>query len=125
VNLGVAVVAIWGMALVSGAWVAIGVASAVTGKMIVNARRIDWSRREVEILAANTIVQGLACSIYTLAGGLFLMGAVTPFWVGHAWGIFIGTPLYVFLLATIGFQVYVEHRHFERMKRSARQKAAR
>lgn len=113
------------MALVSGAWVAVGVASAVTGKMIINPRRADWSPREVEVLAASTVLQGLACSIYTLAGGLFLTGAVTPPWVGHAWGILLGAPLYLFLVAMFGFQAYVDYRHFKRLKRSAGQEPAR
>ena len=124
-NLDLGVIAIWGTAFVSGAWVAIGVASAVSGRMIINQRRFDWSFREVEMLAANTIVQGLALFIYSLAGGLFLTGRGTPFWVGHGWGIFVGAPLVLFMMATIGFQTYVEHRHVERLKRSARQQAAR
>lgn len=111
------------MALLSGAWIAVGVASAVSGRMIFNPRRFDWSPREVEMLAAITVIQGLAFAIYTLAGGLFLTGAVTPPWVGHAWGILIGTPLYLFVMATIGFQTYLGNRHQARMKRSARQES--
>jgi hypothetical protein len=118
VNLGIVVITVWSMALVSGAWVAIGVASAMTGRMIVNPRRIEWSLREVEMLASMTILQGLAGSVYALAGGLFLTGTVTPFWVGHAWGIFIGLPLYLFLMGTFGIQAYVQYRHFKRREKS-------
>jgi hypothetical protein len=124
VNLDLGAIAIWGTAFVSGAWVAIGVTSAVSGRLIVNPRRVAWSRREVEMLAANTVVQGLALSIYSLAGGLFLSSTGKPFWVGHAWGMLVGAPLVLFMMATIGFQTYVEHRHFERLERSAGQETA-
>jgi hypothetical protein len=125
VDLAFGAIAIWSTAFFSGAWVAIGVASAVSGRMIVNPRRVGWTPREVEMLAANTVVQGLGLSIYSLAGGLFMFSSRTPFWVGHAWGILIGAPLIVFIMATIGFQSYVQYRHFERLKRSAGQEPAR
>lgn len=124
-NLDLGVIAAWGSAFLSGAWVAIGVASAVTGRMIVNPRRIEWSLGEAEMLAANMVVQGLALAIYSLLGAVLTSGVRNSLGFGHGWPIFIGGPFFLVLMATILFQVYVEHRHTERVRRSAGQQPAR
>jgi hypothetical protein len=124
-NLDLGVIAAWSSAFLAGAWVAIGVASAVTGRMIVNPRRADWSFVEVEMLAANTVVQGLALAAYSLLGALFMSGVFNSIWFDRGWLIFIGAPFFLVLMATMLFQTYVEHRHSERLRRSAGQEPAR
>ena len=111
----------WAMTLLSGIWLGIGVASAVAGRLIMNPSRTRWSREETELLAINTIVQGLGFAIYSLIGDFIFTSRVTPFWAGHPWGIFISAPFLVFFLATQGLQAYVAYRHQQRVKRSATQ----
>ena len=115
----------WAMTLLSGIWVGIGVASAVAGRLIVNPSRTRWSRDETELLAINTIVQGLGFAIYALIGDYIFTSHVTPFWAGHSWGIFISAPIFVFFLATQGFQAYVAYRHQQRLKTSGGKEPAR
>ncbi|HEV2477520.1 MAG TPA: hypothetical protein VGX22_13335 [Candidatus Dormibacteraeota bacterium] len=115
----------WAMTLLSGIWVGIGVASAVAGRLIVNPSRTRWSRDETELLAVDTIVQGLGFAIYALIGDFIFTTHVTPFWAGHPWGIFISAPFLVFFLATQGFQAYVAYRHQQRGKRSAGEEPSR
>ena len=115
----------WAMTLLSGVWLGIGVTSAVLGRLIVNPSRTQWSKAEAELLAVNMIIQGLGFAIYPLIGDLIFTSRVTPFWVGHPWGIFLSAPFFVFFMATMGFQAYVAYRHTQRVKGSAGQEPAR
>ena len=124
-NLDLGAVATWGSALFAGTWVGIAIASAATGRMIINPRRIEWSFREVEVLSVNMIAQGLALALYALFGAVTLASGTPPFWAGHWWSAFISFPLLVFLMVSLGLQAYVEYRHVERVKSSAGQGASR
>ena len=108
---------IWLFAFLSGAWTALGVISAVTGRVLINPSRVPWSRGEAELVGISIAIQGLAVGIYTLVGGLSLVGQlIHPFWVGRPWGVFVSAPLMLVFTGTMFFQAYVAYRHQKRVR---------
>ena len=62
----VAIVSAWTFGIVSGASVAIGVASAVSGRMVFNPTRIDWSVGEARALGIVFAGQGCLAGVLSL-----------------------------------------------------------
>ncbi|TME03492.1 MAG: hypothetical protein E6I53_07255 [Chloroflexi bacterium] len=81
----VTLVSAWVGGIVGGAGVTLGVVQVVTGRMIINPRRWNWSVGEVRILGLVTAAEASILAIYSLVGGLVLSTGPSPNWVAPAW----------------------------------------
>jgi hypothetical protein len=59
---------VWCLGMLCGALTAIGVVGAVSGRVLFNPRRIDWSVGEARILGLIWAIQGMALSLILLFG---------------------------------------------------------
>jgi hypothetical protein len=107
------VVMVWVIAVTSGAWAALGVAQAASGRLfrMLNPRRIDWTAREARLLGWTWAIQGVTWAVWDLFGGLSFAHAIPMFWVGSSWGAFISAPVSAITLGTLLFMALVEQRH--------------
>jgi hypothetical protein len=107
----------WVGGLGGGSLVTLGVIEAVTGRVVINLQRFDWSRNEATWLGLSRVIQGLAIALYSLVGGLALGAHVLPvFWAGHAWGVFVLLPFWLVVMAALLFQAGLEWQHEGRKK---------
>jgi hypothetical protein len=98
--------------LIGGALITMGLIEVVSGRVVMNWRRMDWTSREAAEIGVTRLIQGVAVALYPLIGGLTLGAHVIPeFWVGHWWGIFVSAPFSVVILGTLVFQAALEMRH--------------
>ncbi len=98
-----AIVVAWLLGMLSGSLTTIGVASAVTARMVFNPLLIDWSAGEARALGALLAGQGVATGLVALV--LLLQ-----------WSAYRPVPGYAFLIlliTTAGFIgiTFVGHRH--------------
>jgi len=98
-----AIVVAWLLGTLSGSVTTIGVASAVTARMVFNPLRIDWSAGEARALGALLAGQGVATGLVAL---VFLL----------QWAAYRPVPGYAFLIlliTTTGFIgiTFVGHHH--------------
>jgi hypothetical protein len=108
----VAVGTVWVVAMFAGALIAVGVVEMVTGRVVINLRRIDWSEREAIWLGLTRMVQGLSFGLWALLSILTVVGRIIPVpGAGTPWMIFVSAPFYVTFMAMVVVQALLESRH--------------
>lgn len=104
---------VWLFGAISGAWTALAVAQAMTGRRLfpLFATPKDWTARELKLSGWSWAVCGLVGMATVLFGGLIFGAHVIPvFWAGSPWGIF-ANPWPEVILATLLFQLVIDLRH--------------
>lgn len=99
-----------------GAWTALAIEQAVSGRPIFS-RGYSWSSGEIKLSGLSWAICGLAGVGMALVGGLALGARVIPlYWVGSPWGIVTSNPWPLIFLANLLFQVLIELRHRRRSR---------
>jgi hypothetical protein len=107
------IVAVWFGSAFSGAWAALAIAQAITGRRLfpLFSTPKDWTARELKLSGWSWAVCGLVGMATVLFGGLIFGARVIPvFWVGSPWGIF-ANPWPEVIVATLLFQFVIDQRH--------------
>jgi hypothetical protein len=111
------IVTVWLLGIGSGGLLCIGIIEVAKRQAVINLSRSTWSVGENRASGVCTTIQGAACAIYALFGGLMLGAHAIPlFWVGHWWGLFVSAPFAVIILSTLFVQAYLQIRHENRRR---------
>ena len=105
----------WLVAFTSGAFAALGIAQAASGRLfrVFNRRGVDWRIGEARLIGLSWAVVGVTWAAYALYVGLSFILDIPQFWVGHWWGTFI-SPVPLVLIGALVLQALIEQRHNHR-----------
>lgn len=106
-----------------GAWTALGILQAVTGRNTFSrffGRGSSWTPGEIKVSGWSWAICGLAGIAMALVGGLELAARFIPlYWVSSPWGIVTANPWPLIFFGTLLFQLLIERHHRSRSRARA------
>lgn len=102
-----------------GAWAAIAVGQAVSGRLMFGrfGGRVSWTPGEIKLAGFGWTVFALAGVGMSLVGGLEFGAHVIPlYWVGSPWGLVTANPLPLVLFGNLLLQLLIELHHKQRLR---------
>lgn len=75
----------------------VGIIQAVTGRVVWNPRRLNWSVGEAKVMGLGMTAPALFVVVYGLVGGLVLSTGGSPNWRGPDWWNYVQLASFVFL----------------------------
>jgi len=82
---GTELVGAWLGGIIGGVGMTLGTIERLTGRIVINSRRLNWSGGEVRVHGAAIAAAGLILAAYTLAGAFVLSTGPSPHWLAPTW----------------------------------------
>jgi len=101
----------WVGGILGGVLIAGGMVSAVTGRMLINPRRWNWSAGEARTWGMANVATGVLLAIDSLAAGLVLMNGPGPNWVEPGWWIPVSPTIGLIIMINPISMLLLEQHH--------------
>ena len=113
---------VWLFSAFFGAWTALGIVQAVSGRFILllprfTGRASSWTQGAIKLSGWSWAICGLAGLCMALVGGLEFGARVIPiYWAGSPWGLITGNPWPLVMILTVLFQLLIDRHQKKRLK---------